>query len=99
MIAVTLANSEYPDEMCHPAYTGFKLGPDSREKWPLSRKIREKWQSDREKLIAQNYHIFCQFRSKLAITHTFAIKWKEKYNSEIVTTEWKWVQKKKQFFS
>ena len=45
--------------------TGLKLGTDSREKW----------QSDREKLV-----IFCQFRSKLAITHTIAIKWKEKYD-------------------
>ena len=49
-----------------------------------SRKIREKWQSDREKVIAQNYGIFCQFRSKLAITHTIAIKWKEKYDAAVV---------------
>ena len=32
----------------------------------------------------QNYGIFCQFRSKLAITHTIDIKWKEKYNSVVV---------------
>ena len=31
-----------------------------------------------------NYGIFCQFRSKLAITHTLAIKWKEKYNALVV---------------
>ena len=35
-------------------------------------------------VIAQNYGIFCQFRSKLAITYTVAIKWKEKYNAEVV---------------
>ena len=29
----------------------------------------------------QNYSIFCQFGSKLAITHTVAIKWKEKYHA------------------
>ena len=28
----------------------------------------------------QKYGIFCQFRSKLAITHTIAIKLKEKYS-------------------
>ena len=32
----------------------------------------------------QNYDIFCQFRSKLAITHTIAIKWKEKYDAVVV---------------
>ena len=32
----------------------------------------------------QNYGIFCQFRSKLAITHTIAIKWKEKNNAVVV---------------
>ena len=37
-----------------------------------SRKIREKWE-----VIAQNYGIFCPFRSKLAITHTIAIEWKD----------------------
>ena len=34
--------------------------------------------------IAQNYGIFCQFRSKVAITHTIAIKWKEKYDAVVV---------------
>ena len=58
-------------------------GPDSMEKWLPSRKIREKWQSDRE-VIAQNYGIFCQFRSKLANTHTIAIKWKENYDAVVV---------------
>ena len=33
---------------------------------------------------AQNYRIFCQFGSKLAITHTIAIKWKEKYHAVVV---------------
>ena len=33
--------------------------------------------------MAQNYGIFCQFRSKLAIIHTIAIKWKEKYNAVV----------------
>ena len=32
----------------------------------------------------QNYRTFCQFRSKLAITHTIAIKWKEKYDAVVV---------------
>ena len=32
----------------------------------------------------QNYDIFCQFRSKLALSHTIAIKWKEKYDAEVV---------------
>ena len=32
----------------------------------------------------QNYSIFCQFRSNLAITHTIAIKWKGKYNAVVV---------------
>ena len=32
----------------------------------------------------QNYVIFCHFRSKLAITHTIVIKWKEKYNAVVV---------------
>ena len=31
-------------------------------------------------VIAQNNDIFCKFRSKLAITHNIAIKWKDKYN-------------------
>ena len=35
-------------------------------------------------VIAQNYVVFCQFRSKLAITHTIAIKWKEKYDAVVV---------------
>ena len=33
---------------------------------------------------AQNHGIFCQFRSKLAIIHTTAIKWKEKYDAMVV---------------
>ena len=32
-------------------------------------------------VIVQNYDIFCQFRSKLAITNTIAIKRKEKYDA------------------
>ena len=49
-----------------------------------SGKIKKK-KSDREKLIiAQNYGIFCQFRSKLAISHTIAIKWKEKNDAVVV---------------
>ena len=32
----------------------------------------------------QNYGIFCQFTSKLAITHTIAIKWKEKHDAVAV---------------
>ena len=35
-------------------------------------------------VIAQNYDIFRQFRRKLAITHTIAIKWKEKHNAVVV---------------
>ena len=35
-------------------------------------------------IIAQNYGIFCQFRSQLAISHTIAIKWKEKYDAVVV---------------
>ena len=34
-------------------------------------------------VMAQNYGIFCQFRSKLAITHTIAIKTKEKYDAVV----------------
>ena len=68
-----------------------------------SRKIREKWQLHREKLYTQNYCIFCQFRSKLAITHTTVFKWKEKYDAVVVdchhslrcvVNEWKWVSLK-----
>ena len=33
-------------------------------------------------VIAQNYKIFCQFRS-IAITNTTAIKWQEKYDSVV----------------
>ena len=29
----------------------------------------------------QNYGILCLFRSKLAITHTIAIEWREKYDA------------------
>ena len=29
-------------------------------------------------VMAQNFSIFCQFKSKLAFTHTIAFKWKEK---------------------
>ena len=32
----------------------------------------------------QKYRIFCQFRSKLAITHTIAVKWKKKYDAVVV---------------
>ena len=32
----------------------------------------------------QSYSIFCQFRSTLVLTHTIAIKRKEKYNAEVV---------------
>ena len=32
----------------------------------------------------QNYGIFCQFKSKLAITHTIVIKRKEKYDAVVV---------------
>ena len=46
---------------------------------------RKKGRSDSKiEVIAQNYDIFCQFRSKLAITHTIAIKWKEKYDAVVV---------------
>ena len=35
--------------------------------------------------VLSNYCIFCQFRSsKLSVTHTIAIKWKEKYNAVLV---------------
>ena len=32
----------------------------------------------------QIHGIFCQFRSKLTITHTIAIKWKEIYDAVVV---------------
>ena len=32
----------------------------------------------------QKYRILCQFRSKLAITHTIGMKRKEKYNAVVV---------------
>ena len=38
----------------------------------------------------QNYGIFCQFRSKLAITHTIAIKWKEEYDAVVVDCHLSW---------
>ena len=60
--------------------SGFKLGPNSREK---SRNFRKKWQSDREKL-QHKITAFSLFRSKLAITHTITIKWKEKYDPVVV---------------
>ena len=41
-----------------------------------SRKTREKGE-----VIAHIYGIFYQFRSTLVITHTIAIKWKEKYHA------------------
>ena len=58
--------------------------------------------------MAQNYDIFCQFRSRLAISQAIAIKWKEKYDAVVVdcnhslrlcgeVTEWKWVSLKKIF--
>ena len=34
--------------------------------------------------MAQNYDIFCQFRSRLAISQAIAIKWKEKYDAVVV---------------
>ena len=34
--------------------------------------------------MAKNYDTFGQFRSKLAITHTIAIKWKENYDAVVV---------------
>ena len=55
---------------------GFKLGLDSREKWLLRPVILGRSDSQ----IGRSYSIFCQFRSKLVITHTIVIKWKEKYN-------------------
>ena len=59
----------------------FKLGPDSMETVTSpSRKITVRL----GEVIAQNYGIFCQFRSKLAITHTNTIKWKEKYDALVV---------------
>ena len=32
----------------------------------------------------QNYSLFCQFRSKLAIKNAIGIKWKEKYDTVVV---------------
>ena len=32
----------------------------------------------------QNYITFCQFISKLAIKHTIALKWREKYYAVVV---------------
>ena len=32
----------------------------------------------------QNYGMFCRIRSKLAITNTIAIEWKEKYVAVVV---------------
>ena len=40
--------------------------------------------SHEEEVIVQNFGINCQFRSKLAITHTITIKWKEKYDAVVV---------------
>ena len=34
--------------------------------------------------MVQIYSIFCQFKSKLVITHTIAIKWKDKYDAVVV---------------
>ena len=34
--------------------------------------------------VGRNHGIFCQFRSKLAITHNIAIKWKERYDAVVV---------------
>ena len=53
------------------------LGPDSWEKvtFPQGKLGRSDSQIETNgEVIAQNYNIFCQFRSKLAITHTIAIK-------------------------
>ena len=41
--------------------------------------MRRKESNQTNKQNKQTNGIFCQFRSKLAITHTVAIKWKEKY--------------------
>ena len=49
------------------------LSPDSRE---ISRKIRENYSQIGRSYSAKLWH-FCQFRSKEAIIHTIAIKWKE----------------------
>ena len=35
-------------------------------------------------VVAQSYNIFCQYRRKLAMTHTTAIKWKEEYDAVVV---------------
>ena len=48
-----------------------------------SRKIREN-DSQIGRSYSENYCIFCQYRSKLAITPTIAIKWKEKYDAVVV---------------
>ena len=49
-------------------------------------------------VIAQIYAIFCQFTSKLAITHTIAIKWKEKYDAVVVDHHEKKVYLKQNIF-
>ena len=46
-----------------------------------SRKIREKRQSDREKLQRKIMAFSASLESKLAIIHTIATKWKEKYDA------------------
>ena len=35
-------------------------------------------------VIVQNHGIFCQLRSKSAITHAVAIEWKERYDAVVV---------------
>ena len=51
--------------MCRTDVQGSILGPDMENKGEVTVRLGE--------VIAQNYSIFCQFRSKLAITHTVAI--------------------------
>ena len=65
-------------------YTGFKLGLDSRKKWLLPQGKLGRSDSKKGRILTQNYGIFCLFRSKLAISHTVAIKWKEKYDAVVV---------------
>ena len=57
-----------------PSSPGFKLSHHSREKWLLCPGKLGRSGSQ----IGKNYGIFCQFKRILAITHTIAIKGKEK---------------------
>ena len=88
--------------------TGFKLGPDSREKWllPPGKIGRSDSQIGRSYSAKLQHFLSVQKQIYLAITHTIAIKWKEKRCSGsrlspqlvFVVTEWKWVSLKKNFF-